>query len=259
MHILSSMQTIQATNTIQHYTIRDTNLLMHGVDEYVLQVKDLPEEEKPREKLLALGPKSLTLAELMAILLGTGTKKEEVLRMSNRIIKEYGEKAIVHEHDPRKLALALDIPIAKSTRIVAAFELGRRFFAQKAGKPVFIRNSTQAYEHLKDMAHARKEQLRGLYLNSRHELIHDEVLSVGSLTANIVHPREVFQPAIIHSAAALIIAHNHPSGDPTPTPPDIAVTAQLRSAGETLGISLLDHIVITPDSYESIVLKEHLL
>jgi DNA repair protein RadC len=253
------MQSVQISNEAERYIIRDTNILMHGFTEYDLQVKDLPEEERPREKLLSLGPKSLNLAELMAILLGTGTKREEVLTMSQRIIKEYGEKAIINELDARRLANALDIPLVKSAQIVAAFELGRRFFSQKAGKPVFIRNSTQAYEHLKDMAHARKEQLRGLYLNSRHELIHDEVLSVGSLTANIVHPREVFQPAITHSAVAVIIAHNHPSGDPTPTPPDLAVTEQLRKAGETLGISLLDHIIITPESYESIILKEHLL
>lgn len=253
------METIQITIPQQRYTIRDTNLLMDGVGEYVLQVKDLPEEEKPREKLLSMGPKVLSLAELIAVLLGTGSKKEEILTMSHRIIKEYGEKAIMHELDAKRLARALSIPSIKAAQIIAAFELGRRFFAQKAGKPIFIRNATQAYEHLKDIGYARKEQLRGLYLNARHELIHDEVISVGSLTANIVHPREIFQPALLYGASAVIVAHNHPSGDSTPTPPDIAITAQLQKAGETLGISLLDHIIVTQDGFESIILKEHLI
>ena len=241
------------------YTLRDTNLILNEADEYVLCVKDLPDQEKPREKLLSAGPKHLNLAELIAILLGTGTKKEEVLSMSNRIIREYGEKAIIHETDPKKLAELLDIPLTKASQIIVAFELGRRFFARNAGKPVFIRNSAQAYEHVQDMAHSKKEQLRGLYLNSRHELIHDEVISVGSLTANVVHPREVFQPAIAHGAVAVIVAHNHPSGDPQPTPPDKSITKQLQRAGEALGISLLDHLVVVPDKYNSIILKEHTL
>ncbi len=241
------------------YFIHETSLVLDDHIDYVMCVKDLPEHEKPREKLTTIGPKNLSLAELLAVVLGTGTKKEEVLKMTSRILKEYGEKAIVHELDARKLSQALSIPVTKSAQIVAAFELGRRFFAQKHGKPVFIRNSSQAYEHLKDMGYSRREQLRGLYLNARHELIHDEVLSVGTLTANIVHPREVFQPALIQSAAAVIIAHNHPSGDPEPTPPDIAVTDQLRLAGEALGIGMLDHIIITETGYVSLVLKEHLL
>jgi len=235
------------------YKIFDTNLIMGTGEDYVLTVKDLPDNEKPREKLAALGPKNLSLAELLAVLLGVGTKKEEVMAMSKRIIKEYGEKAILNESSPEKLAAALDIPVSKASQIIVAFEIGRRFFAQKSGKPVFIRNANQAYEHLKGMAFSEKEQLRGLYLNSRRELIHDEVISVGSLTANIVHPREVFQPALNYSAVAVIIAHNHPSGDPEPTPPDIAVTRQLRDAGEVLGISLLDHLIIAQDKFKSII------
>lgn len=242
----------------QTYTLSESHNFLHE-DQYPLCVKDMPEHEQPREKLLEAGPKHLNLAELIAVLLGTGTKREEVMAMSHRIVKEYGEKAIIHELDSQKLAQSLDIPLAKAMQIIAAFELGRRFFAQKAGKPTFIRNSAQAYEYVKEIGHLKKEQLRGLYINSRHELIHDEVISVGSLTANVVHPREVFQPAIMHGAVAVIIAHNHPSGDNEPTPPDIAVTDQLKRAGEALGIGLLDHLIITPDAYVSIILKEHLL
>ena len=238
----------------QTYTMFDANRILQDDQlEYILTVKDLPGEDRPREKLINLGTKSLSLTELLAVLLGVGTRREEVLVMSQRIIQEYGEKSIMHESDPKKLAQSLDIPLSKACQIVVAFEIGRRFYAQKAGKPVFIRNATQAYEHLKGMAHSNKEQLRGLYLNSRRELIHDEVISVGSLTANIVHPREVFEPAITHGAVAVIIAHNHPSGDPSPTPPDHAVTEQLVAAGELLGISIIDHLIITAETFHSIM------
>jgi DNA repair protein RadC len=103
------------------------------------------------------------------------------------------------------------------------------------------------------MGHSNKEQLRGLYLDSRYGVIHDEVISVGTLTSNIVHPREVFQPAVLHNAVAVIVAHNHPSGVLTPTAADLRVTKQLRQAGEVLGISLLDHLVIGTDGCVSIM------
>lgn len=221
--------------------------------DYVLRVRDLAEEDKPREKLTTQGPQGLSAAELVAVVLGVGTRKEEVLSMSQRIIKEYGEKAIIHETRAQRLAHILDIPENKACQLVACFELGRRAFAEKSGKPQFIRNPEQAYTYLKNMASASKEQLRGLYLNSRHEVVHDEIISIGSLTANIVHPREVFQPAIEHGAVAVIIAHNHPSGNVQPTKADTEVTAQLVDAGKILGIDLIDHIIITELSYCSIM------
>src|SRR6185437_16052994 len=112
----------------------------------------------------------------------------------------------------------------KACQLVAAFELRRRFFASQAGRAVYVRNAEQAFEYLRSIGYSPKEQLRGLYLNSRYEVIHDEIISVGSLTANIVHPREVFRPALEHGAVAIIIAHNHPSGSLEPTREDIAVT-----------------------------------
>ncbi len=237
-----------------HYTLHANNRIVGEYHtEYILRVSDLPDEDKPREKLISQGPNALSTAELVAIVLGVGTRKEEVLSMSQRIIKEYGEKAIIHETNPKKLAQVLDIPEGKASQLVACFELGRRSFTQRSGKPQFIKNPEQAYSYLKDMASSQKEQLRGLYLNSRHEVIHDEVISVGSLTANIVHPREVFQPAIEHGAVAVIIAHNHPSGNVQPTSADTAITAQLVEAGKILGIDLIDHIVVTEHSYCSIV------
>lgn len=235
------------------YVLQDMDMVVgEGDTHYVLRVKDLPSEEKPREKLLTFGPSSLSHAELMAILLGVGTKKEEVFTMATRILHEYGEKMILSETDPQRLSDTLDIPLAKACQIIASIELGRRFFEKRAGKPVFIRTASQAFEHLRSMSDLQKEQLRGLYLNSRYRIIHEEVISIGSLTANIVHPREVFQPALTYGAVAIIIAHNHPSGTLSPTDADLEATNQLIAAGKILGIDLLDHLIIARNKFISI-------
>lgn len=236
------------------YALQDNDILMgESSQQYILRVRDLPGADKPREKLVTDGPTNLTLSEIVAVVLGVGTKKEEVLHMSQRILKEYGERSIAHETNAERMAESLDIPVSKACQLIAAFELGRRFYATKAGRPVFIRTAAQAYEHLRSMGSLQKEQLRGLYVNSRYELVHEEVISVGSLTANIVHPREVFQPAIEYGAVGVIIAHNHPSGNPEPTEADMIVTTQVKSAGTILGIDLLDHIVITNETFKSIM------
>jgi DNA repair protein RadC len=118
---------------------------------------------------------------------------------------------------------------------------------------VTIKSGDDAYKYLSDMADSDKECFRGLYLNSRYQLIHDEIISVGTLTASLVHPREVFRSAINHGAAALIVAHNHPSGDNAPTDADNAITTQLRLGAEIVGIDLLDHIIVVHNSYRSII------
>jgi DNA repair protein RadC len=219
---------------------------------YVLRVRDMDRHEKPREKLLAFGPSDLSDAELIAVLLGVGTRKEEVMAMARRVLKEYGERSIINETNPQRLGDALGIPVTKACQIVACFELGRRLFDTRAGQPVFVHTADQAYEHLKDMGRLQKEQLKGIYLNSRYQVIHEEVISMGSLTANIVHPREVFRPAIEHGAAAVVVAHNHPSGSLEPTAADREVTAQLAATGKILGIDMLDHLIIGHETYKSI-------
>jgi DNA repair protein RadC len=239
------------------YQFTDTDIVIgEGDTQYALKVRDLPLEEKPREKLLAFGPTNLSHAELIAILLGVGTRKEEVMGMATRILHEYGEKTILNETNPQRLADSLQIPLTKACQIVASFELGRRFYQEKGGKPLFVRTAKQAFDHLKSMGDLQKEQLRGLYLNSRYQVIHEEIISIGSLTANIVHPREVFQPALEHSAVALIIAHNHPSGNLEPTKDDITTTAQLVAAGKVLGIELLDHLIIANDTFISLLERD---
>ncbi len=235
------------------YVLSENDFILDDGDKkYVLKIKDRAEEDKPRERLVKYGSSILSSAELLAVVLSSGTKKEEVFQMSFRIFKEYGEKNITNQTNPKILEKELDIPFVKACQIVACFELGRRFFKQTPVGKIVIRTARQAFDYLKDMRSLPKEQLRGLYLNSRYQLIHDEVVSVGSLTANIVHPREVFRPALEYSAAAIIVAHNHPSGDLKPTKADIEITDQLIKAGKILGVNLLDHIIISQDKFISI-------
>lgn len=235
------------------YQLKDNDIILHEeTTPYVLRFRDMPDEDKPREKLLKVGVKNVTVAELMAVILGVGTTKEDVLAMAKRVTKEYGEKALINEKNPENLAKVLDIPLTKACQIVASFELGQRYFAKQTGA-VFIRQSKQAYDYLKDMGNLRKEQLRGLYLSSRYQVIHEEIISIGSLTANIVHPREVFQPALEHGAIAIILAHNHPSGRINPTHADLQVTDQLVKAGQLMGIDIVDHIIITATRHVSLI------
>lgn len=238
-----------------NYKIADHDLIISQDKKYVLRVKDLADKDKPREKLLEKGANELSSAELLAIILNTGNKKEGVLELSARLLKEYGEKAIISETSPERLVAELDIPLVKACQIVACFELGRRFFQKKPHGSVTIRSAKQAYEHLKDMGNLGKENFRGLYLNSRYQLVHDEVISVGSLTSSLVHPREVFKPAFEYSAVAVIIAHNHPSGSLKVTPADLEVTANLAEAGRVLGIDVLDHLIIAGNKFISVPLK----
>lgn len=220
-----------------------------------LKIKDLPTHEKPREKLLEKGPDILTLSELIAIILQTGTKKENIIKMSSRLLKEYGQKAISDQKSPKILSKEFKLPLGKSLQLIACFELGKRLFKENQGIKKTIKSAEDVYEYLQDMKNLNKEQFRGLYLNSRSILIHDEIISLGTLDCSLVHPREVFQPAIEYSSVAIILAHNHPSGDSSPSLEDIKVSANLVKAGHILGIEVLDHIIITKNGYHSIALK----
>lgn len=250
------MNMAQSALISKTYDIDDADLVLDGENKkYILRVRDLPEDEKPREKLLRHGPSFLSLGELLAVVLSVGTRKEGILQMSSRLLKEYGEKTIIEEKNPRKIADALGIPLVKSCQLVACFELGRRFFRTPSGRPEFVRTSKQAYSYLKNMGDLSKEHLRGIYLNSHYRVVHDETISIGTLTSSVVHPREVFKPALEHAASAVILAHNHPSGILSPSPEDIAITRQIVEAGKILGISVLDHIVIAKNRFQSIAVN----
>lgn len=243
---------MQALKTQRRYHVRGNDLALGSEEPYVLRVRDLDEEDKPRERLLKRGPEVLSQQELLAIVFGVGTRKEEVMTMSHRVLREYGDKSLAHQRSAKTLSRELDIPISKACQIVAAYELGRRSFQQPRRRTI-LKTPKQVFAYLTDMRTLTKEQLRGLYLNSRYQLIHDEVVSIGTITASLVHPREVFRPAIEYGAVALILAHNHPSGSLAPTSHDIETTRQLIEAGQMMGIELLDHIIIAGNKYRSIL------
>jgi len=216
------------------------------------KVSLLPEDKRPREKLIKQGPDVLKNSELLAVILNTGYKEETVIDLASRILSEYGSKAITRERSVERLMGELGLPTVKACQVVACFELGRRFFSEQTGRMRAIRDAEDVYAHVHDITRLKKEVLRGLYLNARNRLIHDEVISIGTLNASIVHPREVLGPAIEFSAGAFIVAHNHPSGELNPSDEDLAITRRLAAAGKIVGIDLLDHVIVTKDGYTSL-------
>ncbi|MFA7365085.1 MAG: DNA repair protein RadC [Patescibacteria group bacterium] len=235
------------------YKINDNNIIINNNKKYkITPIRDRAENDKPREKIIKDGPETLSSAELLAIILNSGTKKEEVLNMADRILKEYGRNSIINEKNPKNIEKEFGLPLVKSCQIVACFELGRRFFKENKLGTITIRNAKQAFEYLKDMSKLNKEHFRGLYLNNHYKLIHSETISIGTLDASIVHPRDVFRPAIEYSASAIIVAHNHPSGVLKPSEEDLEVNRKLKEAGEVLGIDVLDHIIISKNKFISL-------
>ncbi len=239
------------------YTFGDKDFVLDesGVGQqkkYILKIKDMPESDKPREKLRKFGPQDLLVAELIAIVLSTGTKKEDLMTMAARVVKDYGERSLVNQTNAEKMAQDLEIPLNKAMQIVACAELGRRFFQKKNGSLSVIHTAKDVFAYLHDMQNLPKEHLRGIYLNTHHRIIHDEVISIGTINTNLIHPREVFKPAIEYGAAGIILAHNHPSGVVKASTPDIEITNQLIAAGNLIGIPLLDHIIIGKNKFTSI-------
>lgn len=218
---------------------------------YTLAFRDLPKEDKPREKLSTLGAPALSTAELLAIVLNVGTKKEDVYAMAQRVLREYGEKSLATFTNPKEVSAMLDVPLIKATQIVAAVELGRRLFQPK-GSAAIVRTPQEVYEYAKDMRDLPKEHLRGIYINTHYRIVHDEVISIGTIDANLVHPREVFRPAISYGVSAVILVHNHPSNDPTPSSADIAITQQMIEAGKLIGIHVIDHVIVTNAGFKSV-------
>lgn len=220
---------------------------------YKLRIRDLAEEEKPREKLRRYGPTSLKNDELMAVILGRGTKREGVLELAKRVISQYGDQAAFSQGDVLTLEKVLNLSPVQACQVVAVFELGKRLFGRTTD--VFLRSPEEVFEYAKDMVRLRKEHLRGLYLDTRNKLVRDEVIAIGTLNASLAHPREIFHPAIESHAAAILLVHNHPSGDPLPSHDDIELTRQVYEASKIIDIAVLDHVIIGSQNYCS--LKDH--
>ena len=214
------------------------------------KLKDLPFDAQPREKLLAKGSQNLTDEELMAVLLGTGSAKQNVLQVSKNMLKEFPLKKLA----TTSLSIFIGLPgigKVKALRIAAALELGNRIFSMPSLTKIIIRSTEDALSQLRDIMEKRQEYLVVLYLNARHELIQKEVIGKGSLSSMLITAKEVFAPALQSPCASMILAHNHPSGDPTPSDADIAFTTQIHEAGNIMGITMLDHLIVTTSGYFS--------
>jgi len=223
---------------------------------YKPRVRDLPQEEKPREKLRLFGSAALKNYELLAVILGKGTKKEGVLELSKRIMEQYGNQALLSEKDVDKVEQMLGLSPVQACQVVAAIELGRRQFGEH--HEVFLRSPREVFEYARDMSRLKKENLRGLYLDVRNKLLRDETISIGTLDASLACPRDVFLPAIEAPAASVILLHNHPSGDPSPSKDDIELTKQIYAASKILAIEILDHVIIGNGSYVSLKEKTNI-
>ena len=220
-----------------------------------MMVRDLPREARPREKLLTGGAASLSDAELLAILLRTGTTARSVLDVAEAVLAKYRDKglmAIVHMA-PKEMAAIDGIGPAKAATILAAVELGRRLASRAAAKQTAIGGPEDAAAYaMPAFRFEMKEHFAVMLLDVRNHVIAMPVISVGSLTASVVHAREVFREAIRQSAAFLILVHNHPSGDPTPSAEDIALTRRLVKVGKLMEIPVLDHIVLGDGCFRSL-------
>jgi len=209
-----------------------------------MKIKDLPKIDRPREKLIAKGPQNLKDEELLAILLRTGRKGKNVLEVAKQILRKYSKKRLL------KLAYEDLIKIkginsAKACTILAAGELIKR--ALNIGEvtlPV-IHSTKDVIAQAVYMRDKTREHFMAIYLNARNEMIFKKPMFIGTLNANLVHPREIFQEALKQNAASVILVHNHPSGDSEPSQDDLEITKRIIEAGKIMGIDVLDHVIIT--------------
>ena len=220
-------------------------------------MKELPPEDRPREKLIKNGAAALTDSELLAILIGSGTPEKSALDIARDLTADNGVlNNIAIVHDVKELAKTKGLGRAKASIIIAALELGRRI----ASAEPLLRDSITSPEDgvallMPRLRYEAKEHFLVVLLNSKNKVLEIKQISEGSLNSSVVHPREVFAPAVLHHAAAILTAHNHPSGDPTPSKEDKALTNTLVQAGKYMGIPVLDHIIIGDARYFSF--KEH--
>ncbi len=209
-----------------------------------LKIREMPEEERPREKLMSRGAAALTDPELIAILLRTGVRGANAIEVARELLAKYKSLGGLSRCTVKELAAIRGIGNAKAVQLVAAFGLGQRlaresFARKKIDSPELVCDLVAA-----EMRTLHKESLRVILLDTRYHLLRIEEVSLGSINESIAHPRDVFRPAIIFSAYAVIVVHNHPSGDPSPSQADHSLTRRLSEAAELLQIKLLDHIII---------------
>jgi len=222
-------------------------------------IKEMPSDERPREKLMTYGVNLLSNPELLAILIGSGTKDSSAVMLANKLLSlDHSGILFLADCIPEELTHVRGIGIAKACQLVSAIELGKRIAVKPKDKKVNINSPKEvAALFMEEMRYLRKEFFQVLMLNTKNEIIMVDNVSIGNLNSAVVHPREVFSRAIKKSASSIILVHNHPSGNPQPSREDLDLTGRLMESGKILGIEVLDHIIIGDGIFIS--LKEKML
>lgn len=224
-----------------------------------IKMKEVPKEDRPRERLLEHGPGHLSNQELLAILLGSGTQKENVHQLAEKVLRHFEGLRMLKDVTIEELTEIKGVGQVKGVNILAAVEFGKRIHQFKDKEKYVIRSPEDGANYvMEEMCSLKQEHFVALFLNTKNQVIHRQTIFVGSLNASIVHPREVYREAIKRSAASIICAHNHPSGDPSPSQEDIHVTKRLSESGKVIGIELLDHLIIGDHKFISLKEKGYL-
>lgn len=218
-------------------------------------LSNLPKEERPRERLLSVGSENLSMTELLAIIISTGTHGSNVLDVAQELLSVYdGKLDMLFTADVQELSKLKGIGRAKAIQLKACFELSKRMHLSQ-----FVKGDNYYFKSADDIANyfmpllrfQKQEYLMCIYLNSRGKMLKSETISMGDIEGSMFYPREVFKGAVATSAYTIVLIHNHPSGDPTPSDSDIQVSKQLKEGGELLGIQMMDHIIIGDGRYSS--------
>jgi DNA repair protein RadC len=217
------------------------------------RITDWPEGERPRERLYHFGPAKLAESELLAILLETGVRGQTAVDLARELLTRDGSLAKLAGRDVSELRQLRGVGLAKAAKLAAAFELTRRIRSQAPGVAITLATPGAVFSHFGPlMEDLKKEVFRVALLNAQNHLLRDVLVSEGTLSASLVHPREVFKPAILESAAHLILIHNHPSGDPTPSKEDLRLTRQLVECAKLLDLRIHDHVIIGRGRFASL-------
>ena len=221
--------------------------------DFSFTVRDLPRPERPRERLQKLGADALSSQELLALVIGRGIPKKSVMTIAQELISRFGNVKAISQASIEELSQIKGIGIAKAAQIKACFELARREDLDLEDLvPFEIKNPEAVVKAVRaSIQDKAKEHFKLILLNSRNKILRISPVSTGTLTTSLVHPREVFRDAITHSAASVVLAHNHPSGDPEPSEDDLKITKKLVESGKILGIEVIDHIIIGKNNYYS--------
>jgi DNA repair protein RadC len=215
-----------------------------------VKIKEMNSDSRPRERLVKFGVETLSDAELLAIILRTGTIKENVIEMSNRIINEFGLNKLA-DYSLKELQEIKGIGLGKACQLLAINELNKRVNSLK-NKVTKISTAQDVFNFFKDkFKDEKQENFYILMLNPRNHIIKEEFITKGVLDAAIIHPREIFKPAIKNSASKIILVHNHPSGDSNPSPEDLDITEQIIEVGNKIGIKVIDHVIVGKDEWWS--------